>query len=302
MSVKSKIVKTFAALAAVINVSNIPAHLEDDNAFQFPAEESLNPSTASDYSQRVINPLWAPTSYLQGIDCNKDAYTLKDLSGEHVQLKEYALNDPGLEQAAKETSLGYSIYVDEAGHAVINLKAIGKPFAFNEHEQTLGIIKDVLDRESQYPVLDLIVEKLINDEDIETIESVGFAQGSAGVYHLASKYNIIGTNVSDTGTDYTDEHLQDLVISLDVPGDIHSLSIGKTGEHKPAQTISLGEAHQLQWQQLYTPVETSWVEKIEALAFEFPEAQAPKGYKDQGKLTLFDFIGEDETCDNPTMP
>lgn len=297
-NIKQVFFGTVSAIAIIPMISNLPANLEEDKPFKFPDEKILNPAGAPEYTKRAINPLWAPTSYLQGIDCEQKGYELKDLNGQYINFKEYEIDNQNIIDAAEETSLGYSVYVSEDGHAILNLKAIGKPGETNKHEQADGIIRD-LDAESQFPVLDQIVDHLINNPEIITIETIGFAQGSAGVYHLAEHHGIIGTNVSDTGTDYTSTHLQDSVISLDVPGDIHSLTpIGSTGKNKPAHVISLSSAHNdWSWEQSYTPVETSWVEKIQTLAFKYPEAEAPEGYEDHG----IKLANPDGVCDNSTM-
>ncbi len=274
--------------------------LEEDDPYDFPDDAELHPHDAPEYTQRLINPLWAPTAYLQGIDCLKSEYEVKSLDGELHGFEEYTVEDEELVAAARDSSLSYSVHVNEDGHAILLLKALSLPQENDKHEDgPSSTLKDTLGRDEQLPVLDRLARHLLDDPRINTIETVGFAQGSEGVYYLAENYHIIGTNISDTGTDFTSEHLGRYVVSLDVPGDIHNgFGLTSTGEHTPGYEIDLGEAVDFS----FAPTPTSWVEKIQTLAFQFGEADAPEGYEDQGIKLVDDALGADEgVCNNPTM-
>lgn len=302
MGILTKAVKCVVRILAATYVAGIlqngQAYLEDHQDFKFPNQEQLHPANAPKNTARVINPLWAPTSYLQGIDCAQESYALIDLNGNEINFSEYTIDNEAILQQAEEASLGQSIYVNENGHAIINFKAIGKPFEENKHEQGDGIIKDVLNQDAQTKALEGIIQHLLKDEAIKTIETVGFAQGAAKTYYLAEKYKILGTVISDTGTNFNSEHLKDYVIALKAPGVIHNFPfVGSTGEFTPAHRINLGDAHHFEIDQLYTAVKTSWVEKIQTLSFKFRESNAPVQYKDQG-LTLFN---RNKVCNNPTI-
>ena len=280
-------IATVATLGPI--VSNIPGHLGNDKPSDFLDKDTLS-------SERVINPLWAPTAYLQGIDCDKSSFEVKDLSGEYVTYHEYDIDE--LKGEMEEFSSDFSIFKNEDGQVLIIFKAMDAK-GFEDADVTFrdGVL-DAFNQDSQFPVVDKAVQTLHDDPSVTSIESIGFAQGSGKVYHLAEHYKIQGTNISDTGTNYTSEHLEDCVISLDVPGTIHSFV--NTGDYKPAHSISLGEANDWSWSEVYTPVETSWVEKIEELAFKSPGSDAPLSYEQQG-IKISPLNSDGRVCDNPTM-
>ncbi len=287
-----------ATLYTASVLQNTQAHLEEEKPYDFPDKTVLNPIDSPDHTQRQITPLWAPTSYLQGIDCEQPDYEIKDIDGTSIHFQKHEVSDPIVAQAAEDVSLGYSIYVNDDNHAIINFKAIGKPFESNEHEQADGIVQDVFERDEQERATEMLINYVLESPEIETVETVGFAQGSAKVYYLAEKHGVLGTIISDTGTNFDSDRLGEYVVALDAPGDIHSFPvIGNTGEHKPAYAINLGQEHDFEASQLYTPVVTSWVEKIQTLAFQYPEAHAPENYQDQGLKLL----NPDGVCNNPSM-
>ncbi|MFK7839578.1 MAG: hypothetical protein AB8B83_04545, partial [Bdellovibrionales bacterium] len=259
------------AIAAAYGSSTVApyalSYVSDD--YEFPDEESLHPDDAPEYTQRQLNPLWAPTVYLQTIDCNNTAFKARMLDGDIDTFREYEDMPADIQQAAEDTSLGYAVHVNEEGHAIISLKAMGK-LVNNEVEGGIeGTLQDVFARDEQITVLDDVIRTLLDDPNINTIETVGFAQGSEGVYHLTENYHILGTNISNTGTDYTSEHLDRYVVWLDTPGDVHTgLGFTATGEHMPGIQIDLGEATEFS----FVPVSTSFAEYTQTMAFQFDEA------------------------------
>lgn len=312
MGWKSLTAKFAIAATFLPFLSNLGSFMGGD-PYQFPDASQLHPINAPEYTQRELNPLWAPTAYLQGIDCLSTEYQVKSLSGEIDSYTEYQFGESNTDKAflkiAEDTSFSFSVHVNQDGHAIIDLKAMALPFENDKHEKMGdGTYKDVFERDAQISAIDMLAEILINDPDVKTMESVGFAQGSQAVYHLAEKYKILGTIISDTGTDYTSPHLKDYVVSIDVPGDIHSFHLPdfidynppyiNTGAHKPATEIDLSDAVTLDWSKALTPIQYSWVEHIQTLAFKMDEANAPEGYQSQGTKLL---LGGDKVCNNPTM-
>jgi hypothetical protein len=284
------------AVATLPFLTNLGALIESDDPYKFPDKTALHAQDAPDHTQRLLNPLWAPTAYLQGVDCLSEDYKVKSLDGGVQSFSEHIISDKKTQQAAEDTSLSYSVHLNQDGHAILLLKAMSLPLENDKHEKIgSGTVNDVFNRDQQITALDLLAQNLLDDPAIKTIESVGFAQGSEGVYHLAEKYKIMGTAISDTGTNYTSDHLGQYVVSLDIPGDIHFFQ--KTGEHKPATEIDLGEAITLDWSKALAPLQTSWVEQIQTLAFSFGEAEAPEGYKDQG----IKLVTPTDVCENPTL-
>jgi len=79
-----------ATTAAGIIVNAI-APLLDSSAdpYEFPEEAVLHPEDAPDITERLINPLWAPTAYLQGIDCLDTEYDVKSLDNKTHRFSEY---------------------------------------------------------------------------------------------------------------------------------------------------------------------------------------------------------------------
>lgn len=295
--VKPIIKAAFVMAATTIPfLTNLGALIEDPDPYQFPDQTILQPQDAADNSKRLVNPLWAPTAYLKGIDCLSADYKVKSLDGQVQDFHEYEIKDENIRKAAEASSLSYSVHINNDAHAVLLLKAMSLPLENDKHEEVVsGTYKDIFERDGQITALDLLAESLLTDPNIKTIETIGFAQGSEGVYHLAEKYNIVGTNISDTGTNYNSAKLKNLVVSLDVPGDIHFLQ--KTGDNKPATEIDLGEAVKLDWSKTFTPLQTSWVEQIQSIAFSFDDAEAPKNYQDQG----IKLINPTAVCENPAL-
>ena len=291
-----------AAVAGVGYLSTTAPQLaETADDFEFPNEQALNPPDAPEYTHRELNPLWAPTAYLQAIDCDKSAYKVRTLDGEIKTFREYQGIPADIQAAADESSFGYAVHVNDEGHALFILKAdgYGVPVA-NEGDS----FKDFTQQEEQTSALDKVMRTLLDDPDIQTIEAVGFAQGTGKVYYLTENYNVLGTNVSNSGTDFTSEHLDRYVVWLDTPGDIHSIPyVSATGEHMPGIEIDVGSA--LNTSLALTPLSQSFAENVQTMAFTFDEAQAPEGYEGHGVVPL-DNLGVDfdgvHACENPTLP
>ena len=293
----------YAAAAAITSAyiaTTAPQLAEKSDDFDFPSATELNPQDAPEYTQRELNPLWAPTAYLQAIDCDKSAYKVRTLDGEIQTFREYQGIPADVQAEAVNSSFGYAVHVNDKGHALFILKADGYGVPVANEDNSL---KDFTSQDEQTSALDKVMRTLLDDPDIKTIEAVGFAQGTGKVYYLAENYNILGTNVSNSGTDFTSEHLDRYVVWLDTPGDIHSIPhVSATGEHKPGIEIDVGSA--LDTSLALTPLSQSFAENTQTLAFQFDAAEAPEGYEGRGVVPLdnlgLDFDGH--ACENPTLP
>ena len=174
-----------AAVAGIGYLSTTAPQLaEKSDEFAFPNETALNPQDAPEYTQRALNPLWAPTAYLQAIDCDKSAYKVRTLDGKIQTFREYQGIPEDIQAEAKGNSFGYAVHVNEAGHALFVLKADGYGVPVANEDNSL---KDFTQQNEQNSTLDKVMRTLLDDSDIKTIETVGFAQGTGKVYYLTEK-------------------------------------------------------------------------------------------------------------------
>jgi len=99
----------YAAAAAITSAyiaTTAPQLAEKSDDFDFPSEAKLNPQDAPEYTQRELNPLWAPTAYLQAIDCDKSAYKVRTLEGEIETFLEYQGIPTDIQTEAINSSFG----------------------------------------------------------------------------------------------------------------------------------------------------------------------------------------------------